>query len=98
MLGNKHAFWQAFVIASIRFWIGILIGVCFEKSRIENLEGIYFDSETDIFDFELSSEIVYGSDLGCELINEKSVFFADKIYEKAVELEQYDESNKLLMS
>lgn len=95
MLGNKHVFWQAFVIASVIFWIGILIGVFFEKSRIEDLNKFYFDSETDISDFGLASEIVYNSNLSCNLINEKSVFFADKIYTQARELEKYDESNKI---
>lgn len=95
MLENKHVFWQAFVIASVIFWIGILIGVYFEKSRIEDLNKFYFDSETDISDFGLASEIVYNSNLSCNIINEKSVFFADKIYLQARELEKYDESNKI---
>ncbi|MBR9702053.1 hypothetical protein GOV13_03965 [Candidatus Pacearchaeota archaeon] len=95
MLGNKHAFWQALVIALILFWSGILIGVFFENSRTGELKNFYFDSETDLFDFELSSEIVYESNLDCDLIVEKNIFFADKIYLEAIKMEKYDNSNKI---
>lgn len=92
---NKHVFWQALVVASIIFWMGILIGVYFEKSRVENINKFYSDSETNILDFGLASEIIYNSNLSCNIINQKSVFFADQIYFQARELEKYDESNKL---
>ena len=94
-MGNKHVFWQAFVIASVIFWMGILIGIYFEKSRVENLDKFYSDSETNILDFGLASKIVYNSNLSCDIINQKSVFFADQIYLQARELEKYDESNKI---
>lgn len=94
-MNNKHVFWQAFLIASAIFWIGILLGTFFEKSRVENIKDFYFDSETDVFDFQLASEIVYGFNMDCSIVNEKSVFFADQIYEQAKKLEKYDNSNKL---
>ncbi len=95
MTGNKNTFWQAFIIALIIFWVGILIGISFEKSRTDSIKKVYFDSETDIFDFELASEIVYNSNITCSQILDKSVFFADKIYDEAVKLEKYDNSNKI---
>ncbi|MBT4135562.1 hypothetical protein HOD75_03225 [archaeon] len=95
MKGNKHAFWQALLIALLIFWLGILIGVFFENYRIENLEEVYFDSQTGLLDFELTSEIIYNSNLDCTTLNEKSVYFADNIYKEAIKLEKYDDSNKI---
>lgn len=95
VLGSKHSFWQALIAALFIFWIGILIGVIFENSRVNDLEDVYFDSETDIFDFELASEIIYDSNMSCDITKEKSIYFADKVYEEAIKLEKYDDSNKI---
>lgn len=95
MVNSKHVFWQALVIALVIFWSGILVGIFFENSRIEKLEDFYFGSETDLFDFELSSEILYGHENNCDLIGEHSVLLADKIYAEALKLEKYDNSNKI---
>lgn len=95
MIGNKHTFWQALIVALLIFWLGILIGIIFENSRSSSLDEMYLDSQTDIFDFELSSQIVADSNADCNLISEKSITFADDIYEKAVKLEKYDNSNKI---
>ena len=92
---SKHVFWQALIIALIIFWSGILIGMFFENSRIEKLEDFYFGAETDISDFELSSEILYGDEDNCDTIKEYSILLADKIYVEALKLEKYDNSNKI---
>jgi len=95
MEGNKHVFWQAFIIASLIFWLGILIGVHFEKSRVEELQYFQFNTETDIFDIDLASDIVYGFNMSCDLVDERSIVFADNIYWEARKLEKYDNSNKI---
>ena len=95
MRGNKHSFWQALVIALIIFWTGILVGVFFEHARVQKASNFYFDSETEIFDFELISDIVSESNLSCSEINYKSIEFADKIYQGCMKLEKYDNSNKI---
>ncbi|MBU3906629.1 MAG: hypothetical protein KKA64_00060 [Nanoarchaeota archaeon] len=95
MLGNKHVFWEALIIALVIFWAGILLGVYFEKTRVDKLQNFYFDSETEIFDFQLFSEIISSKDLNCNKVSEKSILFADKIYSQALKLEKYDTSNKI---
>jgi hypothetical protein len=95
MVNNKHVFWMAAVIALAVFWTGIVLGVIFENSRVNELEGNYFDSETDIFDYQLLSDISFDSDANCSVILERSVIFADRIFEEAVKLEKYDSSNKV---
>ncbi len=95
MLDNKHVFWQALVVALIVFCSGIVVGVYFEGLRIDKIENFYFDSETDIFDSEISSEIIFDFGLDCKLFNEQSVLFADRIFEEARMLEKYDDSNRI---
>lgn len=92
---NKNVFWQALLVALLVFWLGILIGVVFERTRSDRIQTFYFDSETDLSDFETASEVVFGSNLNCLTLNDKAVIFADKIYNEAQKLEEYDDSNKL---
>jgi hypothetical protein len=95
MFKNKHVFWIALVVAFFVFWFGILLGISFEKGRIDEIRDFYFESETNIFDFELSSDIIRNSNLSCEMIYEQSILFADRIYKEASKLEKYDDSNKI---
>jgi hypothetical protein len=95
MLGNKHVFWQALIVAFVIFWAGIFIGVKLEDTRAEEIANFYFDSETDLADFGLSSEIIFNSGISCSELNERAVFLADEIYWQALKLEKYDHSNKI---
>jgi hypothetical protein len=95
MFNNKHIFWIAFVVASVLFWFGILLGTFFEQSRVNDVKNLYFDSETDIFDFQLSSQIINNLNMSCDMVAEKSVAFADRIYTEASKLEKYEDSNKI---
>jgi hypothetical protein len=95
MLGSKHSFWEALIVALIIFWTGILLGVFFEQSRINDIEEFYFDSETDVFDFQVASGLIFSENLDCETISEMKLIFADQIFEEARRLEKYDNSNRL---
>ncbi len=92
---NKHAFWQALIIAFIIFWTGIMLGVWFENSRAVRLEEIYIKSETDIFDIELESDILKMGGFDCETGLQANIKFADQTYEEAKKLEKYDSANRI---
>ncbi len=92
---NKHAFWQALVMALIIFWTGIILGVLFENSRINKIEEFYKQSETDILDIQLASDILNAYNFDCNFALYESISFADRIYEEAKTLEKYDASNKI---
>ena len=94
-MNSKHIFWQAAVLATIIFGFGIFLGMALESARENKIETFYFDSQTDLIDFETSLDFVYNLNPVCDSINEDSVFFADKIYDEASRLEKYDKSNKL---
>lgn len=95
MFKNKSAFWIAFIVAFFVFWFGILLGITFEKSRIDEVKNFYFESETQISDFELTSNIIKSSNMSCDMIYQQSIIFADRIFKEASKLEKYDDSNKL---
>lgn len=95
MLGNKHVFWQALLVALVVFWAGILIGVFFENSRFNTLQNYYFSSETEIFDFTLRNSILSSSDFDCDIAVAESIHFADRIYAEATDLEKYDAASRI---
>ena len=95
MLGNKHAFWQALIVALLIFWAGILLGIMFEQSRAEKLKNFYYGSETEIFDMRIQQELLRMSNVSCAFVAEQSIRTADRIYEEARQLEKYDASSKV---
>ena len=95
-MDNKHAFWQAFVIAVIIFMAGIMLGIVFENSRTSKLEGFYRSSETEIFDVQLTGNLLANTlNFDCSTALEENIKFAERIYQEARTLEKYDESNKI---
>ncbi len=94
-MNQKSIFIQALIASALVFIVGFLIGVYFEDSRVEFMKDSFYDSETKMNDFELSSKIIFQSNQSCDTIVEKTVLFADKIYAEALKLEKYDNSNKL---
>lgn len=95
MVGNKHTFWQALVVALLIFWSGILLGVMFEQSRAEKLKNFYYSSETEIFDMRIQQELLRISNVSCSFVAEQSILVADRIYEEARQLEKYDAASKV---
>jgi hypothetical protein len=72
-----------------------LLGVLFEDARVARVVKFYSDSETDISDFELATKLVFVEGADCDILNEEAKIFADKIYEEARKLEDYDNTNKI---
>ncbi len=94
-MNNKHAFWQALIVAMVIFWSGIILGVIFEQWRADKLQEYYVDSETNIFDVMLQQRILSDKNISCERAISENVDFADRIYEEARELEKYDSATKI---
>lgn len=95
LLSNKHTFWQALIIAFVIFWTGIMLGIMFEGSRASKLEKFYLNSETELFDVQLKSELLKLFNYDCDLALEENINFAERIYNEAKTLEKYDASNKI---
>lgn len=95
LLSNKNVFWQAFLVAFVIFWTGIILGIMFEDFRNQKAEKLFYDTETEIFDIQLQGDILLSSEFSCETVIRESILFADRIFKEARELEKYDASNKI---
>ena len=63
---QKNVFWEALVIALFIFGIGILIGIFIENSRAGEISEMYLESELNLLDIKIQTEILGLSNLNCE--------------------------------
>ena len=96
MVNKKHAFWQALVISIIIFIAGLLLGLWLEEARTNKMEKILAISEINLLDSQLIGKVNENFNLSCEISKKQLFQFADKIYEEAQLLEQYDASSQLI--
>jgi hypothetical protein len=95
MLGNrKNAFWEALLIAGIIFILGLLLGLFLESNRLQQTNDYYSQAEVSLMDsVALSNSINIGQN--CQNLINSNLEFADKIYNEARVLEQYEDSGKI---
>lgn len=92
---SKAAFWQALVFTVIVFTLGMIGGFFLEMRQSEAIYSRLVDSELNIIDEQLRQRIILDSNLSCSLAKESLFFFADKIYDEAIELEDADATGRL---
>ncbi len=92
---KKHAFWQAFFVAVLVFAVGMVLGVYLEQMRTDSIAIDFYDSEISLYDSYALSSLIDSEEISCDELRDASVTFADKIYEEALLLENYDNSNKI---
>lgn len=95
MTNDKSAFWSAFIITLFIFLIGIFMGIILENWRSSQISNLYQQSELDLFDIKLQSEIYTLGEFECKDAVEKNIIFADKIFKEAKVIEKYESANKL---
>lgn len=95
---KKHVFWQAFFLTVLFFSIGLVLGIYLEQGRADNLNIAFSNSEAYLYDSFALKTLLENSNASCSNLNDVVASFADRIYEKALELEQFDESNQLTES
>lgn len=95
MVNNKSAFWKAFIFTLIIFIIGFTAGFFIESSRVSNVEVALLNSEINLIDEQIKSNTLEGLNLSCDILKGSAFSFADRIYEEALKLEEYDSSIKL---
>ncbi len=94
MVGTKHAFWQALVFTIIIFIIGIIMGFFLENSRSDSIEFNLLQSEINLLDQQIRDQGINQFNVSCEISKKSTFAFADKIYNEAVTLEEYDSRSK----
>jgi len=95
---KKHVFWQAFFLALLFLFLGLILGVYLEQTRIDNINIAFYQSESSLYDSFAIGKLLDNSLTSCEDLKGASVDFADQIYEEALELERFDSSSKITNS
>ena len=91
---NKGVFWQALIFTIVIFGIGMIFGYFLESSRADKVTSSLMDSEINLLDEQLRGEVISASNISCELAVKSTFAFADKIYNEAYKLEEYEASSK----
>jgi hypothetical protein len=87
---TKHAFWQALLFTIVVFGIGLILGFFLESSRSGKVQYSVLDSEINLLDEQVRDRVLADFDIDCKSAEESTFGFADKIFEEAKQLEQFD--------
>ena len=90
MVGPKNAFWQALVFSIMIFIIGFILGLFLEIGRTEQININLINSEINLLDEQLRNKLLEDIEIDCKLAKKSAFEFADRIYEEAQKLEEYD--------
>ena len=92
---SKHAFWEAFVITIAVFALGIFVGIAYENANANQINKFYSSSEISLIDSLALNNIFQTNTVTCSAFINSSIDFADRIYQEAYTLEQYESAGKL---
>jgi hypothetical protein len=95
---KKHVFWEALLVTILIFLGGLFIGMLVETGNSSKIYDMYLQSEISLSDATATSRLIETKDLDCETIKESNIKVANRIYEEAKLLEQYEDSGKLTES
>ncbi|MAG39812.1 hypothetical protein CMI41_02490 [Candidatus Pacearchaeota archaeon] len=91
---NPHniVFLEALIMALFIFGLGILLGFVIEGNRATSIQASYFDSQVNLVDIQTLSTLIGDGDYSCAYRIEKNTEFGNRIYEDALILAEYEES------
>jgi len=87
---QKHVFWEALLVTTLIFIVGIFLGNMLEKNRVEKIDEYYAQSEISLMDILIFQDIVKANETSCEILIKSNLEFADKIYNEALILSKYN--------
>jgi hypothetical protein len=91
--GNKAAFWQALVFAIVVFALGMALGLFIESDRADRVQDVLLQAEISLLDEQLRNRVVEDLGVGCAEARTSTFVFADRIFEEARRLEDFDSSS-----
>jgi hypothetical protein len=95
---KKHVFWEALLITLVVFALGLLLGIAFENTRLNEINDYYSMSEVALLDIFVLNGLIDSEQVNCEYIINSNLEFADRIYGEAKLLEKYEDSGKITNS
>ncbi|MBS3078725.1 hypothetical protein J4218_01255 [Candidatus Pacearchaeota archaeon] len=92
---NKNVFWEALLVTILIFVLGVIAGFVLENWRTSNIDYLYVNSELNLLDVKVQSEIYGIGDFDCNAAINENINFANRIYEEANTLEKYQKASML---
>jgi len=92
---QKRVFWEALILSVFVFSIGVALGFYIESSRADKITDIYTNSEINLLDIKLQSQLYDLSGIDCDAAAEENLRFGDSIYSEARTLERYENAQRL---
>ncbi|MCF7910477.1 hypothetical protein K9L16_02285 [Candidatus Pacearchaeota archaeon] len=92
---RKHVFWEALFVTLIIFITGLLLGIWIESLRISTINEYFAESEILLMDTIALNNLFDMEKINCSRMIKLNIKFADRIYEEARQLEQYEGSERL---
>ncbi len=91
----KSSFLEALIITVFIFGTGLLLGIFLENSRTNTIANTYIDSEINLLDIQMLSDLILSENLSCEYAISENVDFGNRIYEDTLLIAKYEKSNQL---
>jgi len=95
MGSQKYIFLQALIITLVVFNLGIYFGYKLESYRINKIDRMYFESEMLLLDQRLQGDSFDVANLNCDKVFQENVNFADKIFEEASIIGEYEKASRI---
>lgn len=92
---QKYIFLYALVLTFLVFNLGIFFGYMLESSRIGKINTMYLNAENELLDQITQKDALDVLDLNCDLLVEENIKFGDKIFNEALEIQKYEEANRI---
>lgn len=96
MAVRKDAFWHALVFTIFIFAAGLFIGFIFENSRVNTVEEQIYSSEISLLDQQIRTMAISNFNISCTDAKKELFSFADRVYDEALRLENYDGASKFM--
>lgn len=92
---QKYVFLYALILTFFVFNFGIFMGYMLESSRIDKINNMYIEAETELLDQIAQKDAMETLNLNCESLVEENVKFGDKIFEEALLIQRYEDANRI---
>lgn len=92
---QKFIFLYALILTLVVFNIGIFMGYKLEASRIDKIDNLYLEAEMELLDQRIQKDALDIMNLDCEILVQENIKFADRIFEEALFIKKYEDSNKI---
>jgi hypothetical protein len=92
---QKFIFLYALIATLIVFNIGIFLGYMLEASRINKINDMYLETDMNILDQRVLNDAQDIIDFNCQYLIDENIKFGDKIFQDALQIQKYEDANKI---